>query len=198
MITTKLILKLPLSVTNELDEVIKKYNINSSLRLSHFLAQTAHESNNFKAIRENLNYSAEGLLKVFPKYFSKDTAMSCARQPEKIANIVYSNRIGNGDKLSGDGYKYRGRGFLQLTGKVNYKSYGDYLEVNLLDNPDFVATKYALSSAAWYFEKRGLWKICDQGDDIETIKKVTKLVNGGYNGLDDRIKKFEIFKSLIL
>ena len=198
MITTKLILKLPLSVTNELDEVIKKYNINSSLRLSHFLAQTAHESNNFKAIRENLNYSAEGLLKVFPKYFSKDTAMSCARQPEKIANIVYSNRIGNGDKLSGDGYKYRGRGFLQLTGKVNYKSYGDYLEVNLLDNPDLVATKYALSSAAWYFEKRGLWKICDQGDDIETIKKVTKLVNGGYNGLDDRIKKFEIFKSLIL
>jgi len=198
MITTKLILKLPLSVTNELDEVIKKYNINSSLRLSHFLAQTAHESNNFKAIRENLNYSAEGLIKVFPKYFSKDTAMSCARQPEKIANIVYSNRIGNGDKLSGDGYKYRGRGFLQLTGKVNYKSYGDYLEVNLLDNPDLVATKYALSSAAWYFEKRGLWKICDQGDDIETIKKVTKLVNGGNNGLDDRIKKFEIFKSLIL
>lgn len=198
MITTKLILKLPLSVTNELDEVIKKYNINSSLRLSHFLAQTAHESNNFKAIRENLNYSAEGLLKVFPKYFSKDTAMSCARQPEKIANIVYSNRMGNGDKLSGDGYKYRGRGFLQLTGKANYKSYGDYLEVNLLDNPDFVATKYALSSAAWYFEKRGLWKICDQGDDIETIKKVTKLVNGGYNGLDDRIKKFDIFKSLIL
>ena len=198
MITTKLILKLPLSVTNELDEVIKKYNISSSLRLCHFLAQTAHESNNFKAIRENLNYSAEGLLKIFPRYFSKDTAMFSARKPETIANIVYSNRMGNGDKSSCDGYKFRGRGFLQITGKANYQSFGDYLEINLIDNPDLVATKYPLSSAGWFFEKKGLWKICDQGKDIETIKKVTKLVNGGYNGLDDRIKKFEIFNSLVL
>jgi putative chitinase len=197
MITTKLILKLPLSVTGELDEVIKKYNINSPLRLAHFLSQAAHESGNFKVVRENLNYSAEGLLKVFPKYFSKDTAMACARQPELIANIVYSNRMGNGDRQSGDGYKFRGRGFIQLTGKVNYDSYGKYLGINLIDNPDLVATKYALSSAAWYFEKRGLWKICDEGDDINTIKKVTKLVNGGFNGLQDRIQKFEIFNTLL-
>ena len=197
MITTRLILKLPLSVTGELDDVIKKYNINSPLRLSHFLSQAAHESANFKAIRENLNYSAEGLLKVFPKYFSKDTAMFSARKPETIANIVYSNRMGNGDRSSGDGWKFRGRGFIQLTGKNNYESFGKYIGDNLIDNPDFVATKYPLSSAGWFFEKRGLWKICDLGDDIETIKKVTKMVNGGYNGLQDRIQKFEIFNTLL-
>jgi len=197
MITTKLILKLPLSVTGELDDVIKKYNISSPLRLSHFLSQVAHESNNFKAIRENLNYSAEGLLKIFPKYFSKDTASACARQPEKIANIVYSNRMGNGDRQSGDGYKFRGRGFIQLTGKINYKALSDYLEVNLIDNPDLVATKYPLSSAGWFFQKKGLWTICDEGDSVEIVKKVTKMVNGGYNGLQDRINKFEIFNTLL-
>jgi putative chitinase len=197
MMTAKLLLKLPPSVTGELDDVIKKYNINSPLRLSHFLSQAAHESNNFKAIRENLNYSAEGLLKIFPKYFSKDTAMACARQPEKIANIVYSNRMGNGDRLSGDGWKFRGRGFIQLTGKINYQSFGSYIGVNLIDNPDFVATKYPLTSAAWFFEKRGLWKICDEGDSIETIRKVTKMVNGGFNGLQDRINKFEVFNILL-
>ena len=197
MITTKLILKLPLSVTGELDDVIKKYNISSPLRLSHFLSQVAHESNNFKAIRENLNYSAEGLLKIFPKYFSKDTASACARQPEKIANIVYSNRMGNGDRQSGDGYKFRGRGFIQLTGKINYKALSDYLEVNLIDNPDLVATKYPLSSAGWFFQKKGLWTICDEGDSVDIIKKVTYRVNGGYNGLQDRINKFEIFNTLL-
>jgi putative chitinase len=197
MITTKLILKLPLSVTGELDDVIKKYSINSPLRLSHFLSQAAHESNNFNAIRENLNYSAEGLLKVFPKYFSKDTAMACARQPEKIANIVYSNRLGNSDRQSGQGWKYRGRGFIQLTGMVNYEAFGKYIEDNILDNPDLVATKYPLSSAGWFFEKKGLWKICDEGDDVETIRKVTKMVNGGYNGLQDRINKFEVFNLLL-
>jgi putative chitinase len=197
MITTKLILKLPLSVTGELDDVIKKYNINSPLRLAHFLSQVAHESNNFKVIRENLNYSAEGLLKVFPKYFSKDTAMFSVRKPEIIANIVYSNRMGNGDRSSGDGYKFRGRGFIQLTGKINYESYGKYINVNLIDNPDLVATKYPLSSAGWFFQKKGLWSICDEGDNIDTIKKVTYRVNGGYNGLQDRIEKFNIFNTLL-
>ena len=197
MITTKLVLKLPLSVTGELDDVIKKYNINSPLRISHFLSQIAHESNNFKALRENLNYSAEGLLKIFPKYFSKDTASACARKPETIANIVYSNRMGNGDRASGDGYKFRGRGFLQLTGKDMYKAYGDYIEVDLINNPDFVATKYALSSAAWFFQKKGLWKICDLGGDTETIKKLTRLINGGTNGLEDRIAKFDLFNYLL-
>jgi putative chitinase len=197
MMTAKLLLKLPPSVTGELDDVIKKYNINSPLRLSHFLSQVAHESNNFKAIRENLNYSAEGLLKIFPKYFSKDTAMACARQPEKIANIVYSNRMGNSDRQSGHGWKYRGRGFIQLTGMINYESFGKYIGENIIDNPDLVATKYPLLSAGWFFEKKGLWKICDEGDSVETIKKITYRVNGGFNGLQDRINKFEIFNILL-
>lgn len=197
MTTQKLILKLPLQVVGELDEVIKTYNISNPNRLAHFLAQCGHESGNFKLTVENVNYSEEGLLKVFPKYFDKNTAKSYARRPEMIANMVYGGRIGNGDKNSGDGYKFRGRGFIQLTGKTNYKSFGDYIGVDLITNPSLVATKYALSSAAWFFEKRKLWQVCDEGIELETIKKVTKLVNGGYNGLEDRISKTNIFYKLI-
>jgi putative chitinase len=198
MTTQKLILKLPLQVVGELDEVIKTYKISNPNRLAHFLAQCGHESNNFKAVIENLNYSEEGLLKIFPKYFDKNTAKSYARRQEMIANMVYGGRMGNGDKNSGDGYKFRGRGFIQLTGKTNYKSYGDYISVDLITNPSLVATKYALSSAAWYFEKRKLWQVCDEGIELETIKKVTKLVNGGYNGLEDRISKTNIFYKLLV
>ena len=198
MTTQKLILKLPLQVVGELDEVIKTYNINTPNRLAHFLAQCGHESNNFKAVIENLNYSEEGLLKIFPKYFDKNTAKSYARRPEMIANMVYGGRMGNGDKNSGDGYKFSGKGYIQLTGKTNYKSFGDYIGVDLITNPSLVATKYALSSAAWYFEKRKLWQVCDEGIELETIKKVTKLVNGGYNGLEDRISKTNIFYKLLV
>lgn len=198
MNTQKLILKLPLQVVGELDEVIKTYKISNPNRLAHFLAQCGHESNNFKAVIENLNYSEEGLLKIFPKYFDKNTAKSYARRQEMIANMVYGGRMGNGDKNSGDGWRYKGRGFIQLTGKNGYKSFGEYVGVDLLKNPELVATKYALSSAAWYFEKRKLWQVCDEGIDIETIKKVTKLVNGGYNGLEDRISKTSIFYKLIV
>jgi putative chitinase len=197
MTIQKLILKLPLQVVGELDEVIKTYNISNPNRLAHFLAQCGHESGNFKLTVENVNYSEEGLLKVFPKYFDKNTAKSYARRPEMIANMVYGGRMGNGDKNSGDGYKFRGRGFIQLTGKTNYKSFGDYIGVDLITNPSLVATKYALSSAAWFFEKRKLWQVCDEGIELETIKKVTKLVNGGYNGLEDRISKTNIFYKLI-
>jgi len=197
MTTQKLILKLPLQVVGELDEVIKTYNISNPNRLAHFLAQCGHESGNFKLTVENLNYSEEGLLKIFPKYFDKNTAKSYARRPEMIANMVYGNRMGNGDKNSGDGYKFRGRGFIQLTGKTNYKSYGDYISVDLITNPNLVATKYPLSSAAWFFEKRKLWAICDEGTSIDTIKKVTKIINGGYNGLEDRISKTNIFTNLL-
>jgi putative chitinase len=198
MTTQKLILKLPLQVVGELDEVIKTYKISNPNRLAHFLAQCGHESNNFKATVENLNYSEEGLLKVFPKYFDRNTAKSYARRQDMIANMVYGGRMGNGDKNSGDGYKFRGRGFIQLTGKTNYKAYGDYIGVDLITNPSLVATKYALSSAAWYFEKRKIWQVCDEGIELETIKKVTKLVNGGYNGLEDRIIKTNIFYKLII
>jgi putative chitinase len=197
MTTQKLILKLPLQVVGELDEVIKTYKISNPNRLAHFLAQCGHESGNFKLTLENLNYSEEGLLKVFPKYFDKNTAKSYAKRPEMIANMVYGGRMGNGDKNSGDGYKFRGRGFIQLTGKTNYKSYGDYIGVDLITNPNLVATKYPLSSAAWFFEKRKLWAICDEGISIETIKKVTKIINGGYNGLEDRISKTNIFTNLL-
>ena len=198
MTTQKLILKLPLQVVGELDEVIKTYKISNPNRLAHFLAQCGHESNNFKAVIENLNYSEEGLLKVFPKYFDKNTAKSYARRQEMIANMVYGGRMGNGDKNSGDGWRYKGRGFIQLTGKINYKAFGDYIGVNVCADPNLIAIKYPLSSAAWYFEKRKIWQVCDEGIDIETIKKVTKLVNGGYNGLEDRISKTNIFYKLIV
>ena len=198
MTTQKLILKLPLQVVGELDEVIKTYKISNPNRLAHFLAQCGHESNNFKAVIENLNYSEEGLLKVFPKYFDKNTAKSYAKRQEMIANMVYGGRMGNGDKNSGDGWRYKGRGFIQLTGKTNYKAFGDYIGVNVCADPNLLAIKYPLSSAAWYFEKRKIWQVCDEGIDLETIKKVTKLVNGGYNGLEDIISKTSIFYKLIV
>ena len=189
MITSQLKLKLPTKVLDELPSVIDTFKINSINKLTHFLAQCAHESGNFKFVEENLNYSADGLLKIFPKYFSKDTAAIAARKPEVIANIVYSNRMGNGDRASGEGWKFKGRGYIQLTGKVNYKSFGEYIKVDLIANPDLVATKYPLTSAAWYFEVRKLWSIAEQGIDEETIKKITKLINGGTHGLSDRISK---------
>ena len=197
MITQKLRLKIPSKVLDELPSVIDTFKINSINKLSNFLAQCAHESGNFKFVTENLNYSAEGLLKIFPKYFSKETAEIAARKPEMIANIVYSNRMGNGDKASGDGWKYRGAGYIQLTGKSNYKAFGDYIGVDLLKEPELVATKYPLTSAAWYFEVRKLWSIADKGIDDETIKTLTKLINGGHHGLDDRISKTKTFNSLL-
>ena len=197
MITQKLRLKIPSKVLDELPSVIDTFKINSINKLSNFLAQCAHESGNFKFVTENLNYSAEGLLKIFPKYFSKETAEIAARKPEMIANIVYSNRMGNGDKASGDGWKYRGAGYIQLTGKSNYKAFGDYIGVDLLKEPGLVATKYPLTSAAWYFEVRKLWSIADKGIDDETIKTLTKLINGGTHGLDDRISKTKTFNSLL-
>ena len=195
---TKLKSKIPIQVVNELESVMREFNISNPFRLAHFLAQTAHESGNFKHVRENLNYSAEGLLKVFPKYFSKETALWYARKPEAIANLVYGGRMGNGDKNSGDGWRYRGRGFLQVTGKINYKAFGDYIGVDLLANPDLVATKYPLTSAAWFFEKNKLWTICDEGLHQDIVKQVTKRVNGGFNGLADRISKTNVLSNLLI
>jgi putative chitinase len=197
MVTEKLKLKLPTKVLDELPSVIDTFKINSISKLTHFLAQCAHESGNFKFVKENLNYSADGLLKVFPKYFSKDTAEIAARKPEVIANIVYSNRMGNGDRASGDGWKYIGRGYIQLTGKSNYAAFGKYIGVDLVANPELVETKYPLTSAAWYFEVRKLWGIAEQGIDEETIKKITKLINGGTHGLADRISKTKTINSFL-
>lgn len=195
---TKLKSKIPIQVVNELEIVMREFNISNPFRLAHFLAQTAHESGNFKHVRENLNYSAEGLIKVFPKYFSKETALWYARKPEAIANVVYGNRMGNGDKNSGDGWRYRGRGYLQLTGKINYKAFGDYIGINFITEPDLVASKYPLTSAAWFFEKNKLWDVCDQGLHQDIVKQVTKRVNGAYHGLSDRISKTNVLSNLLI
>lgn len=189
-------LKLSSLVMLEIPSVSEKFGINTPLRLAHFLAQCSHESGDFKAVRENLNYSTEGLRKIFGKYFPTDAiAAQYARQPEKIANKVYANRMGNGNEASGDGYKYRGRGYIQLTGKENYASFDKVVDEDIIANPDLVATKYPLMSAAFFFNKNGLWSICDKGDSIDVVTMVTKRVNGGTIGLEDRIKKFKQYNS---
>jgi putative chitinase len=157
------------------------------VRAAHFFAQTSHETGVFKAFNENLNYSAQGLQGTFGKYFPGNLEESYARQPEKIANRVYANRMGNGDEGSGDGWKYRGRGALQLTGKSNYQSFAEYLKKpEIMENPDLVATTYAFESAMFFFDKNKLWTICDQGINDAAILALTKRINGGTNGLDHR------------
>lgn len=190
---------IPVQVLAEINVLVQKFNLNSGLRLSHFLAQCAHESGNFKVLNENLNYSADGLLKIFPKYFKdKATADAYARKPEKIANRVYASRMGNGDEASGDGYKFRGRGFIQLTGKSNYQAFSDFIKEDCVASPDLVATKYPLTSAAFFFDKNKLWDICDKGATPEVVTLVTKRVNGGTHGLDDRLNKFNTFNSILV
>ena len=162
----------------------------SPVRAAHFFAQTAHESGNFKAFSENLNYSADGLTKIFGKYFDAAAAAKAARNPEKIANRVYADRMGNGNEASGDGWKYRGRGALQLTGKSNYKAFADYLgKPEIMETPDLVSTTYAFESAMFFFDRNKLWSICDQGVNDAAILALTKRINGGTHGLEDRNAK---------
>ena len=188
---------IPDAVFDELPEVMKKFEIDTPLRLSHFLGQCAHESNGFKVKNENLNYSADGLKKIFPKYFPDDLADEYARQPEKIANRVYSNRMGNGDEESGDGWAYRGAGYVQLTGRNNYVDFGESIDIDIENNPDLVREEYPLLSAAWFFYKNGIYEISDMGSSIDIIKKVTKKVNGGLIGIDSRITLFNKFYNLL-
>jgi putative chitinase len=157
-------------------------------RAAHFFAQTAHESGNFKAFSENLNYSAKGLRGVFRKYFPTDAlANAYARQPMKIANRVYANRMGNGPESSGDGWKFRGRGALQLTGHDNYQAFANYINrPDVMTNPDLVAGELCFESALWFFDRNKLWGICDQGVNDAAILALTKRINGGTHGLDDR------------
>jgi putative chitinase len=165
--------------------------------LAHFLAQCGHESGGFKATQENLNYSADGLKKIFPKYFPGNIAESYARNPEKIASKVYGGRMGNGGEETKEGYKFRGRGYIQLTGKENYTSFAKSIGEDTVANPDLVATKYALASAGWFFSKNGLNAIADKGADDATVTAVTKRVNGGTIGLPDRIKHFKEYYHLL-
>jgi putative chitinase len=187
----------PDAVIAQIPDTAAKFNITTPLRLAHFLAQCGHESGNFKAVSENLNYSADGLKKIFPKYFPGNLNESYARQPEKIAARVYGGRMGNGDEASGEGYRFRGRGYIQLTGKENYKAFDATVEDDILANPDLVATKYPLMSAAFFFNNNKLWSICDLGATEDVVKKVTLRVNGGQIGILDRIKHFNEFYALL-
>lgn len=189
---------IPDSVISEIPGVQEKFGVNTPLRLAHFLSQTGHESGGFKVTTENLNYSVKGLTGIFKKYFpTVEVAMQYAKQPQKIANVVYANRMGNGPQASGEGYKFRGRGYIQLTGKDNYSAFDKTVDDDILATPDLVATKYPLLSAAWFFHKNGLHKIADEGATDEVVTKVTKRVNGGNIGLDQRIKEFKHFYSLL-
>ena len=189
---------IPDSVIAQLPDVISTYKIDTALRLAHFLAQTGHESAQFKAVSENLNYGAKGLRGIFGKYFPTDAlAAAYERKPEKIANKVYASRMGNGDEASGDGYKYRGRGYIQLTGKDNYKAFDATVPEDITANPDLVATQYPLLSAAWFWNKNGLNAIADKGADDATVTAVTKRVNGGTIGLADRIAHFKEYYNLL-
>ena len=198
-IKEKLLGVIPNPVISELDIIFDKYEINTILRISHFLAQCAHESGNFSVKQENLNYSAKRLQEVFGRYFTTHAkALLYERKPVKIASLVYGNRMGNGDEQSIEGYKYRGRGYIQLTGKNNYllfdKSLNESgLDIDIIGNPDLVATTYPLISAAWFFNKNNLNEIADLGGTKEIITRVTKKVNGGTHGLDSRISYFNKF-----
>ena len=199
MNTSNLASKMPAAASGYMLQIVKRYNITQPLRLAHFLAQIAHESANFSAVRENLNYSAEGLLKIFPKYFKdKATADAYARNPEKIASRVYGSRMGNGDEASKDGFKFRGRGYIQLTGKENYRAFSTFIGEDCVADPELVATKYPMDSAVWFFDKNRLWEICDKGPEDEVVTLVTRRVNGGTHGLADRISKFKSFHTLLL
>ena len=188
---------IPDSVIAQIPETAKKFNITNNLRLAHFLSQCGHESGGFKAVSENLNYSADGLKKIFGKYFPGNLNESYARQPEKIAARVYASRMGNGDETSKEGFKFRGRGYIQLTGKANYTNFTKFIGEDCIANPDLVATKYPLASAAFFFDSNKLWSICDKGSDDATVTAVTKRVNGGILGLDDRIKHFKEYYNLL-
>lgn len=188
---------LPDAVIAQIPDTAAKFGITNVLRLAHFLSQCGHESGGFKAVNENLNYSADGLKKIFPKYFPGNISESYARNPEKIAAKVYGGRMGNGDEASKEGWKFRGRGYIQLTGKSNYTAFDKLVEEDILANPDLVATKYPLSSAAFFFQSNGLWSICDKGADDATVTAVTKRVNGGTIGLADRLKHFKEYYSLL-
>jgi putative chitinase len=188
----------PQAVIDQIPDTAAKFGITTSLRLAHFLAQCGHESGGFRAVQENLNYGSKGLLGIFSKYFKTiEKANAYQRNPEKIANLVYGNRMGNGNEASGEGWKYRGRGYIQLTGKENYKAFDATVPEDITSTPDLVATKYALASAGFFFKKNNLWAICDKGSSPDVVTLVTKRVNGGTIGLADRQKHFKEYYNLL-
>lgn len=184
------------AIINGMDIWTQDYEINTPLRMAHFLAQAAHESGGFRLLEENLNYSADGLNKIFPKYFKNAgrDANEYSRKPEKIANVVYSSRMGNGPPESGDGYRFRGRGCIQLTGRSNYTSFAETLEMSLDEAIEYLTTpEGAVESAAFFWANNGCNELADQDD----VVKVTKRVNGGTIGLEDRKHHTEELKELL-
>ena len=189
---------IPDAVIAMIPAVAQKFQIDSALRLAHFLAQCGHESGGFRLTKENLNYSAKGLNGIFKKYFpTLESALPYERKPEKIANKVYGGRMGNGPESSGEGAKFCGRGYIQLTGKENYTAFGKSIGEDVCANPQVVAEKYALLSAAWFFNKNGLHKMADGGASDAVVTSITKRVNGGTIGLPDRIKHFKEYYHLL-
>jgi len=171
--------------------LFEKYGLTTKLRIAHFMAQIEHESG-LKPVAENLNYSAQGLMQTFSKYFTTNESLLFARKPEKIANRVYANRMGNGDEKSGEGWKYRGRGFIQITGKINYFQLANDTDLDCFKNPDLLLQEAnAMISALWFWNKAGLNKLADKND----LKGITRKINGGYNGLEHRT---ELLKKYLL
>ena len=195
---------IPDSVIDQIPGIQEKFGISTGLRLAHFLAQAGHESGGFKVSQENLNYSTNGLKGIFKKYFlrpdktiDEPKVAAYAKQPQKIANLVYASRMGNGNEASGDGYKFRGRGYIQLTGRDNYTAFGKSIGVDIAANPDLVGSQYALASAAWFWQKNKLNELADGGATEDVVTKITKRVNGGKIGLPDRLLHFKEFYSLL-
>jgi putative chitinase len=188
---------IPESVLNQIPEASIKFNITTPLRLAHFLAQCSHESGNFRLLEENLNYDAAGLRKIFSRHFPGTLSESYSRNPQRIANRAYANRMGNGDETSGDGWRFRGRGYIQLTGRHNYTEFAKFIGEDVVSNPDLVATKYPLASAAYFFNSNKLWSVCDRGSDDAAVTAVSRRVNGGTIGLQHRISEFKRFYNLL-
>lgn len=186
---------IPDNVIAQIPETASKFGIDTPVKLAHFLAQCGHESGGFRLTQENLNYSAQGLKNIFPKYFPGNLSESYARNPQKIASKVYGGRMGNGPESTGEGFKFRGRGYIQLTGKDNYTAFGKAINEDIVSNPDLVSTKYPLLSAAWFFSKNCLKKCVDASD--QTVTSVTRCVNGGTIGLPDRLKHFKEYYKLL-
>jgi len=179
---------------NTLNEVFTKYSINTNLRKAHFLAQIIHESGGLRLTEENLNYSASGLLKIFPKYFDAESAKLYARQPIKIANRVYANRMGNSNEASGDGWKFRGMGYLQNTGAESRKELSKALGIDLVINPNLLKTlPYSLLSAGVFWSKRNINVLADKDD----CKAITKAINGGFTGFVERVNILNELKAVL-
>jgi putative chitinase len=189
---------IPDAVLLQIPDTVAKFDLGTPLRLAHFLAQCGHESAGFKAVSENLNYGAKGLQSIFKKYFPTEAkALEYERKPEKIANLVYANRMSNGDEKSGDGFRFRGRGYIQLTGRANYTLFNKFVDEDVVVNPDLVATKYPLLSAGWFFNSNGLHKLADGGASRANVEAVTRRVNGGLIGIDHRLSEFETYYKLL-